>query len=184
VQTAFKQALSVMDKTTGDDINAHFETITFSLTGEESRLGAAVEHLRQWRDYRARIDQDVPTNNKVKCLDDPPQTGQTIECVPEDQLEIIPPAGEPVVIPQGECDLAKKNENAGCRARGPQPVADRPPTDFLWQRPPTQLNGFEGAARQTPGHDYLLPYWMLRYYTEVDEPALDPFPVYPGPAHA
>ncbi len=47
----------------------------------------------------------------------------------------------------------------------PIPVPDRPTTDFLWQRSPYQLannggsNIIEGA-----GIDYILPYWMARYY--------------------
>jgi hypothetical protein len=63
------------------------------------------------------------------------------------------------------------------------PVADRPPTDFLWQRPPTQLNGWTSATHAAPGVDYLLPYWMLRYFEDVAPPALNPFPPYPGPSH-
>jgi hypothetical protein len=66
-RTLFMQAAGVMDKTTGDDINAHFETLTFAMTGERSRLDAATEHLRQWRDYRTRIETGVPTDNKSRC---------------------------------------------------------------------------------------------------------------------
>jgi hypothetical protein len=80
----------------------------------------------------------------------------------------------PVVIPGSSTAL---------RARLPLPVADRTPTDFLWQRAPNQLNGFAPATHQAPGIDYLLPYWMLRYYTEVNRPALQPLPAWSGPAH-
>lgn len=50
----------------------------------------------------------------------------------------------------------------------PIPVPDRPTTDFLWQRSPFQLannggsNIIEGA-----GLDYILPYWMARYYQVI-----------------
>jgi uncharacterized protein (TIGR03437 family) len=50
----------------------------------------------------------------------------------------------------------------------PIPVPDRPTTDFLWQRSPYQLannggsNIIEGA-----GIDYILPYWMARYYQVI-----------------
>jgi hypothetical protein len=162
----FTQAMGVMDATTGDDINAHFEAITYALTGESRRLDDALLHLRQWRDYRARTDLGGETNNQVHC-------GVTIECVPNDQWDAVV-AGQLVTTKPG---------TSGLRARGPLAVADRPPTDFLWQRPPTQLNGSTEAAVEEVGHDYLLPYWLLRYYTEVARPALSPFPAWPGPAH-
>ena len=50
------------------------------------------------------------------------------------------------------------------RACSPIPVQDRYTTDFLWQRSPFQLKGGEDGAVPTPGVDYILPYWMARYY--------------------
>jgi len=163
----FRQALGVMDRTTGDDVNAHFEAITWALTGEQRRLDDAQLHLRQWRDYRARTELGGVTDNRSRC-------GVDIECVPEDQwnAEI---AGQEV--------LTRPGTSTNLRARRPLPVADRPPTDFLWQRPPTQLNGSSDPADEEVGVDYLLPYWMIRYHTEVAPPALEPFPAWPGPAH-
>jgi hypothetical protein len=169
VKALFEQALGVMDRTTGDDVNAHFETITYALTGEPERLASAVQHLREWRAYRTRIAAGGETNNEAKC-------GVSIECVPDDQMNVL-------LGPDGEVDVTIPGFESKLRARLPLPVADRPPTDFLWQRPPTQLNGATSATHQAPGVDYLLPYWMLRYYTEVEEPPLRPFPPYPGPAH-
>jgi uncharacterized protein (TIGR03437 family) len=40
----------------------------------------------------------------------------------------------------------------------------RPPTDFLWQRNPFQLAGGGNGFIEEPGIDYILPYWMARYY--------------------
>ena len=168
LQATFRQAMGVMDRTTSDDVNAHFETITFALTGEPGRRDLAIEHLRQWRDYRARISSGGETNNEVKC-------GVSITCVAQDQSEVeLSDLDQSVVVPGTATKL---------RASRPLPVADRPPTDFLWQRPPTQLNGATSATHEAPGVDYLLPYWMLRYHTELAKPALNPFPPYPGPAH-
>lgn len=172
VRSLFLQALSVMDATTGDDINAHFETITYGITGDSDRLTDAVTHLREWRDYRARIETGVETNNSVRCE----QNGGDLACVPQDQLNVV-------VGPDGEIDATVPGSATKLRARYPLAVADRPPTDFLWQRPPTQLNGSAPATHQAPGVDYLLPYWMIRYLTEVAPPAPSPFPPYPGPAH-
>lgn len=171
VRQALRQAMSVMDRTTGDEVNAHFEAITYGITGEPARRDAAVTHLRQWRDYRARIAQGGKTDNQ-------PQCGAAFECVPKDSLDLVfsTPAGEQTVTHPGTVtDL---------RARHPLPVALRPPTDFLWQRPPTQLSGETTADHEAPGIDYLFPYWYLRWLTEVAPPPLDPFPAWPGPAHA
>ena len=43
-------------------------------------------------------------------------------------------------------------------------VNDRPNTDFLWQRSPQLLYGGGDGTVETAGIDYLLPYWMGRYY--------------------
>jgi hypothetical protein len=50
------------------------------------------------------------------------------------------------------------------RACGPIAVVDRVNTDFLWQRSPFLLFGGGGGTIETPGIDYILPYWMARYY--------------------
>ena len=43
-------------------------------------------------------------------------------------------------------------------------VNDRPNTDFLWQRSPQLLFGGGDGTIETAAIDYLLPYWMARYY--------------------
>lgn len=50
------------------------------------------------------------------------------------------------------------------RACAPIPVNDRYTTDFLWQRSPFQLAGGGQGTIETPAVDYILPYWMARYY--------------------
>ena len=52
----------------------------------------------------------------------------------------------------------------------PIPVEDRPPSDFLWQLNPFQLDGGGSGIIETAGIDYILPYWMGRYYGVVREP--------------
>jgi hypothetical protein len=44
------------------------------------------------------------------------------------------------------------------------PVNERVNTDFLWQRSPFLLFGGGVGLIQTPAIDYILPYWMARYY--------------------
>lgn len=173
----FAQAVGVMDKTTRDDINAHFEAITFAVTGEQSRLNAAVTHLRQWLSYRATVERG-PVVNSTKC-------GTSIVCVPDDEydLDVEQAPGGTVTWFPGQPSVPPLSEAGRPRALRPLPVAIRPPSDFLWQRPPTALDGSDGPTAREPGIDFLTPYWMIRYFTEVAPPALSPFPEWAGPAH-
>jgi hypothetical protein len=50
------------------------------------------------------------------------------------------------------------------RACEPIPVPERVNTDFLWQRTPFELVGGGDGTIETAGIDYILPYWMARYY--------------------
>jgi hypothetical protein len=50
------------------------------------------------------------------------------------------------------------------RACEPLPVGRRVRTDYLWQRSPFLLYGGGGGTIEGAGLDYLLPYWMARYY--------------------
>lgn len=52
----------------------------------------------------------------------------------------------------------------GDQACEPLPVDKRTPTDFLWQRSPFQLFGGDKGTIGAAGVDYILPYWMARYY--------------------
>jgi len=50
------------------------------------------------------------------------------------------------------------------RSCTPIAVNERYTTDFLWQRSPFQLAGGGSGTIETPAIDYILPYWMGRYY--------------------
>ena len=50
----------------------------------------------------------------------------------------------------------------------PIPVNLRVPTDFLWQRSPFQLIGGGSGLIESAGIDYILPYWMGRFYGVVN----------------
>jgi uncharacterized protein (TIGR03437 family) len=52
----------------------------------------------------------------------------------------------------------------GNQACQPVPVWLRPPTDFVWQRSPFQLAIGGAGIIESAGIDYILPYWMARYY--------------------
>jgi uncharacterized protein (TIGR03437 family) len=53
-----------------------------------------------------------------------------------------------------------------CGSSACQPIAVplRPPDEFLWQESPFQLSGGGDSRVETAGVDYILPYWMARYY--------------------
>jgi uncharacterized protein (TIGR03437 family) len=53
-------------------------------------------------------------------------------------------------------------------ACNPVPVAQRPNTDFLWQRDPFLLDAAGSGTIETSAIDYILPFWMARYYGIVD----------------
>ena len=61
-------------------------------------------------------------------------------------------------------DLTGTVPVCGKEACQPVPVPMRPPTDFLWQRDPFQLIAGGDGFIESPGIDYILPYWMARYY--------------------
>jgi uncharacterized protein (TIGR03437 family) len=62
-------------------------------------------------------------------------------------------------------DLSKVVKTCSAtEACDPIPVPIRPPTDFLWQRDPFMLAGGGYGTTEGAGIDYILPYWMGRYY--------------------
>ena len=66
-------------------------------------------------------------------------------------------------------DLRAEVRTCGDRACDPVPVARRVPTDFVWQRSPFQILGGGYGKIETAGVDYILPYWMARYYGVVSD---------------
>jgi uncharacterized protein (TIGR03437 family) len=52
----------------------------------------------------------------------------------------------------------------GGQACQPIPVALRPPDEYLWEESPFQLSGGGSGIIETAGVDYILLYWMARYY--------------------
>lgn len=66
-------------------------------------------------------------------------------------------------------DLTQRYEACGDRACQPIPVAERITTDYLWQRSPFQLFNQSYGYIEGAGLDFILPYWMARYYGVVNE---------------
>jgi hypothetical protein len=70
------------------------------------------------------------------------------------------PRRDPYVDLRGRY-LACGNEERAC---DPIPLIDQIRTDFLWQRSPYLLFGGGEGRIEGAGIDYILPYWMARYY--------------------
>jgi uncharacterized protein (TIGR03437 family) len=70
-------------------------------------------------------------------------------------------------------DLTNTVSVCGTEACNPVLVPLRPPTDFLWQRDPFQLTGGGSSTVESPGIDYILPYWMGRYYGVISPDAVE-----------
>jgi uncharacterized protein (TIGR03437 family) len=81
-------------------------------------------------------------------------------------------------------DLSKTVQVCGTEACQPVPVPQRPPTDFLWQRDPFQLSGGGSGLIENNGIDYILPYWMARYYGVIAAPSAIQPAAAPGSAVA
>lgn len=61
-------------------------------------------------------------------------------------------------------DDSSKVPVCGDRACQPIPVPLRGPATFLWEVDPFQLKGGGSGVVESAGVDYILPYWMARYY--------------------
>jgi hypothetical protein len=70
-------------------------------------------------------------------------------------------------------DLTSMLPMCGAQACSVVPVVLRPPSDSLWQRNPFQVSGGSYNSIENAGIDYILPYWMGRYYGVI---APDPVP--------
>ncbi len=66
-------------------------------------------------------------------------------------------------------DFTSQFSVCGGNACSPLPVQDRVTTDFLWQRSPVQIAGGGAGFIDTAGIDYILPYWMGRYYGVITQ---------------
>jgi hypothetical protein len=61
-------------------------------------------------------------------------------------------------------DVSSKVAVCGSEACQPVPVPIRPPATYLWEVDPFQLKGGGSGIIENAGADYILPYWMARYY--------------------
>jgi uncharacterized protein (TIGR03437 family) len=65
-------------------------------------------------------------------------------------------------------DVSSKVAVCGSEACLPVPVPLRPPATFLWEVDPFQLKGGGSGIIENAGVDYILPYWMARYFGVIN----------------
>jgi uncharacterized protein (TIGR03437 family) len=65
-------------------------------------------------------------------------------------------------------DVSPKVAVCGSEACQPVPVPMRTPATFLWEVDPFQLKGGGAGVIENAGVDYILPYWMARYYGVIN----------------
>jgi uncharacterized protein (TIGR03437 family) len=65
-------------------------------------------------------------------------------------------------------DVSSNVAVCGGEACQPVPVPLRPPATFLWEVYPFQLKGGGSGIIESAGVDYILPYWMARYYGVIN----------------
>ncbi len=188
---AEKAYFAVIDETTRDDLNAHFETLTWTMTGESWRHDLATQHLREWVTYRDNGDDGIVRSTPERCAPaGTAPTGDQISCVPKNEARwYLDTTSGPVGVTQPSYDVEDyqktvDGEPVEVRSEVPLPVAERVKQhDFLWQRSPYELRTSQPPSpnNREPGVDFLLPYWMLRYHEQVDPPAVAPLPDWAGP---
>lgn len=80
-----------------------------------------------------------------------------------------------LVRPQRDPTFDWSSQVSVCSSQActPLPIPMRIPTDFIWQRTPYQPSGGGQNTIETAGIDYILPYWMARYYAVAAPLAVD-----------
>lgn len=187
-RTRLLEALAAMDASIRGHDNALYEAVVFALTGDEERLARGVRFHREWLDYYAFHEEaarvgNVPFLHSGRCAitEDPgpdaPIQDRPLPCVPKDQVDmhVTTPTGEVFTTPY------RPGTDSAQRAAAPLPIGVRRYADYLWQKDPTIVGGDHATPWRGPSIDFLTVYWMLRYFSEVAPPAVEPLPAWAGP---
>jgi len=175
-----KQQFSELDASMSDDVNAHFEAVTYAVTGDRWRLNDAVRDLISWIPYRDRTTSSVTNSTRCKSAQNPQGD---LRCVTDDYVNLDQPTpqGGPTVEVATQSPATAQNGSNPLRSTTPLALVDRPESDFIWQRSPFTLDGAWSPNGRDAGVDYVLPYWMIRYYSEVAPPLAESLPPWVGP---
>jgi hypothetical protein len=134
------KAFRILRQALGHHQNAHFNMCEIALSPAAlmERGGETREELRLWLQRSRRSTTFDLSGTVATTVYSPPVTLS------------LPGADDP----PGPVTIAAH----------PVPANLRPYTDFLWQRSPFQLQSGGNGTHESPGVDYILPYWMGRYY--------------------
>jgi hypothetical protein len=145
----------VLRKALAHHQNPHFNMCEISAVpalGQGPMGGETREALRQWLKRKRR-------NIAFDTMNDP-----EIQKVWYEPLSLGDVFG-------ADAETPWDNPDGQWVAAQPVPIVKRNPTDFLWQRSPFGLSSGGGTPNgESPGVDYILPYWMGRYYGVFPNP--------------
>jgi hypothetical protein len=135
----------------------------FHLIGLEKSLLMKIIYRAAYEQFRGTVaNHENPHFNMIdRALGRPDAKRDSDTATFLDQW-LTRPKRDPFVDLRGTVPACGNNE-----ACNPIPIPQRVPTDFLWQRSPFQLTGGGSATIESAGIDYILPYWMARFYRVV-----------------
>src|SRR5262249_10752371 len=148
-----------------DDYSSYFkfnldEINLFNLIRLEDTKRNRKRYMRAYRILRSTIANhgNAHFNVIARALNGPDS---------ERDAQIISELNDWLTRPRRDVFVDNRGKFPACgsnRACDPLPVSVRVPTDFLWQRNPFDLSGGSNGTIESAGIDYILPYWMARFY--------------------
>lgn len=139
------RGLQVLRSGVGHHQNAHFDMCT---AGSDPALAPAIRQdmqsmLALWlKRPRRYLSWDLSNDPTI------------------DKVNYVPP------IAAGATSLTAPSSSQ-LIAKHPLPIPKRHSTDFTWQREPIKLTSHGDGREEEPGVDFLLPYWMARYFNAL-----------------
>ncbi len=135
----------------------------FHLIGLENNLLQKLVYRAAYEQFRGTVaNHENPHFNMIDRALERADTKRDANTAAYLDQWLTRPRRDPTVDLRGT--LATCGNNEAC---SPIPIPQRVPTDFLWQRSPFQLTGGGSGTIETAGIDYILPYWMARFYKVV-----------------
>jgi hypothetical protein len=135
----------------------------FHLISNENSLLMKIVYRAAYEQFRATVaDHQNPHFNMIDRALGRADAKRDADTVAYLNQWLTRPRRDPAVDLRGS--VASCGNNQACN---PIPIPQRVPTDFLWQRSPFQMTGGGSGIIEGAGIDYILPYWMARFYKVV-----------------